>query len=86
MANIVSTWFESDYSTYEQFHGAAYFELEGGELVRNPRYPPPSAFRILTARDQVGISLLPARPLYELIGTEFLGFLNRPGEYPELFL
>jgi len=37
MANIVSTRFESDYSAYEELHGAAYFELEGGGLVKNPR-------------------------------------------------
>lgn len=85
MANIVSTRFESDYSAYERYRGAAYFELEGGELEKNPRYPPVAGVRILVARDQPGIGLLPARPLYELIGTGSLRFLNFPEEYPELF-
>jgi glucose-6-phosphate isomerase len=86
MANIVSTRFESDYSAYERCHGAAYFELEGGALVRNPRYPPKTALvRAMAARDQPGLRHLPDCPLYDLIGTGSLGFLNRPGGYPELF-
>jgi glucose-6-phosphate isomerase len=86
MANIVSTRFESDYSVYEQFCGAACFELEGGELVQNPRYPSAADVRIMAAREQVGIDLLPPLSLYGLIGTGSLGFLNFPEEYPELFL
>jgi glucose-6-phosphate isomerase len=85
MANIVSTRFESDYSQYEQSRGAAYFELEGGALVRNPRYPAAAGIRTLAASEQAGMGHLPARPLYDLIGTASLGFLNRPEDYPELF-
>jgi glucose-6-phosphate isomerase len=85
MANIVSTRFESDYSDYERLGGAAYFELPGGRLVRNPRYPDPGEVRIMAAPEQRGLRLLPASPLYDLIGSESLGFLNRPEEYPELF-
>ena len=85
MANIVSTRFESDYTTYEELHGAAYFELEGGGLVKNTRYPGAADIRIMHAPDQKGLGSLPARPLYNLIGTESLGFLNRPEEYPEIF-
>jgi glucose-6-phosphate isomerase len=86
MANIVSTRFESDYSVYEERRGAAWYELEGGALVRNPRYPPGAApARVMAAGDQTGLAHLPACPLYDLVGTENLGFLNRPEEYPELF-
>jgi glucose-6-phosphate isomerase len=85
MANIVSTRFESDYSMYERLGGAAYFELAGGTLVKNPHYPDTPAVRILKASLQKGLGLLPVCPLYALIGTESLGFLNRPEDYPELF-
>jgi glucose-6-phosphate isomerase len=84
MANIVSTRFESDYTIYELLHGAAYFELEGGALVKNPRYPHAADIHILAASDQKGPGLLPRGSLYDLIGTESLGFLNRPEDYPEL--
>ena len=85
MANIVSTRFESDYSIYERLGGAAYFELAGGRLVKNPHYPDTPAVRTLEASLQGGLGLLPACPLYALIGTESLGFLNRQEDYPELF-
>jgi len=86
MANLVSTRFESDYSAYEELRGAAYFELEGGALRRNPRYPAETApVRVMAARDQPGLRLLPEGPLYDLVGTESLGFLNRPGDYLALF-
>jgi glucose-6-phosphate isomerase len=85
MANIVSTLFESDYSVYERLRGAAYFELEGGGFTRNPRYPDAAGIRTMKAPDQKGTGSLPARPLYDLIRTGSLGFLNRPEDYPELF-
>ena len=86
MANIVSTGFESDYSTYEELRGAAYYELEGGALVRNSRYPAVAApVRLMAGLDQPGLRLLPLGPLYSLISTGSLEFLNRPDEFPELF-
>jgi glucose-6-phosphate isomerase len=86
MANIVSTRFESDYRAYEEHRGAAYYELRRGVLMRNPRYPPGIApVRVMGARDQAGLRHLPSCPLYDLIGTGSLGFLNRPEDYPELF-
>jgi glucose-6-phosphate isomerase len=85
MVNIVSTRFESDYTSYERLRGAAYFELEGGKLVKNPRYPGAAGVRVMHARDQRGLHALPEGPLYDLVGTESLGFLNRPEGYPELF-
>jgi len=44
-----------------------------------------AGIRIIRAPDQKGLGALPARPLYNLVGTECLGFLNRPEEYPEIF-
>ena len=85
MANLVSDRFESDYSVYERMGGAAYFELAGGRLVENPRYRSPAPVRTLEARDQEGPGDLPSGPLYGLVGTGSLGFLNRPEDYPELF-
>ncbi len=86
MANIVSDRFGSDYSAYEELRGAAYYELAGGTLVKNPRYPVSTApVRAMAARDQPGLSLLPSCPLYDLVGREYLGFLNRPEDFPELF-
>jgi glucose-6-phosphate isomerase len=86
MANIVSDRFVSDYSAYDRCRGAAYYELEGGALVKNPRYPATIApVRAMDARDQAGLRHLPDSSLYDLIGTGNLGFLNRPEQYPELF-
>ena len=85
MANIVSTRFESDYSVYERFRGAAYFEIAEDSLMKNPRYPSAAGVRVMHAADQKGPGSLPACQLYDLIGTENLGFLNRPEDYPELF-
>jgi len=39
MANIVSTRFQSEYGIYEELKGGAYYEMEGGEFVKNPNYP-----------------------------------------------
>ncbi|HTY53054.1 MAG TPA: glucose-6-phosphate isomerase family protein [Methanomicrobiales archaeon] len=85
MANIVSTRFESDYSLYERFRGAAFFELEGGRLEKNPRYPAMVQIREMEARDLEGQRTLPAKSLYALVGTGSLAFLNRPEDYPGLF-
>ena len=85
MANIVSTRFESDYSLYERLRGAAYFELAGGRLVKNPRYHATPDIRIFRASEQRGRIFPEAARLYDLIGTESLGFLNSPEDYPGLF-
>ena len=39
MANLVSTAFSSDYTWYDTMHGAAYYELVGGDVSKNPAYP-----------------------------------------------
>jgi len=84
MANIVSTEFESEYAEYEARHGAAWYELSDGTLVRNPAYGPVPPVRrpgqgCLTKRICKG-------PLYDLVGRgDALAFLNFPEQYPSVF-
>jgi glucose-6-phosphate isomerase len=86
MANIVSTAFESDYGDYETLHGAAYYELCTGEMIKNPSYPPVPPVRLLKAGCKKGTHLICKGPLYHLIGDEeALGFLNFPEQYQMAF-
>ena len=39
MANLVSTAFSSDYAWYETMHGAAYYELTRGGVLKKPGLP-----------------------------------------------
>lgn len=39
MANLVSGKFESDYSLFEQKHGACFYEMSDGKIVKNRNYP-----------------------------------------------
>ena len=82
MANIVSTAFESDYGEYESHHGAAYFELSGGELRKNPRYPDVPPVRSVRPKSGTRDPRIFSGPLYSLIGNaEALAFLNNPEHY-----
>lgn len=86
MANIVSTAFESEYAQYESLHGAAYFEMTSGSLVKNRYYETVPPVRHIRPRSGRGDHRIVKGPLYSLIGNEnALAFLNRPEEYPELF-
>jgi glucose-6-phosphate isomerase, archaeal len=87
MANIVSSRFTSDYHGYEDRHGAAYFEMESGEFVKNPAYPEPAALRLVKAQRISDVSGFMNDPLYQLIRDRapVLGFLNFPEEYKALF-
>lgn len=86
MANLVSTEFSSNYGPYQDRRGAAYYEMEGGALVKNPRYPdaPPVRYR-----DPVEVPELRIRRgvgLYDLIGqSRSLAYLNHPEEFMEIF-
>jgi glucose-6-phosphate isomerase len=83
MANIVSTAFESEYGEYETLHGAAYYEMNNGELSKNPHYPQVPLVRYLNAASGHGTHSFWKRPIYEMIGDEdALAFLN----YPERFI
>jgi glucose-6-phosphate isomerase, archaeal len=86
MANIVSTAFESEYGEYESHHGAAYFEMCSGKLVKNPRYPAVPAVRTIRAKSGTLDHRISRGPLYGLIGnTEALAFLNTPEQYAAIF-
>ena len=86
MANIVSTAFESEYTEYETLHGAAYYEMCTGELVKNPSYPGVPPVRILGASCKRGTHRICKGPLYNLIGNEeALAFLNFPEQHQTVF-
>lgn len=83
MANIVSTEFSSEYDEYERYHGAAYYELEGGFIIKNPHYPEIEPLRNIPR--QRATDLLPAGSLSTMIGDNSLNFLNKPEEYGSSF-
>lgn len=86
MANIVSTAFESEYGEYEARHGAAWYELSDGSLVKNPAYEKVPAVRRLGASCRRGTQRICKGPLYDLVGNaQALLFLNRPEEYGPVF-
>lgn len=86
MANLVSTAFESEYAFYERMHGAAWYELAGNRLVRNPHYPDvPSVQEIKSPAP-----LLPAlgivSSLYDMVGNTVIpDMLNHPENYSTTF-
>jgi glucose-6-phosphate isomerase len=82
MANIVSTAFESEYTTYEALHGAAYYEKTGGAHVKNPNYRHASQIRYLGATCGRGTHRFCKGPIYDMVGNEdALMFLNYPERY-----
>jgi glucose-6-phosphate isomerase len=82
MANIVSTAFESEYGGYEVLHGAAYYEMADGELVKNPSYKFVPPVRRITAASGHGSHRFCKGPIYDLIGNEdALLFLNEPERF-----
>jgi len=83
MANIVSTAFESEYGEYETLHGAAYYEMSGGTLVKNPHYPHAPPVRHLDATSGHGKHRFCKKAaIYDLIGDEdALAFLNHPERF-----
>lgn len=86
MANIVSTAFESQYGEYEARHGAAYYELSDGTLVRNPSYSSVPPIRRLGPSCRVGTQRICKGPLYDLVGNpDALCFLNYPEKYLPVF-
>ncbi len=62
LANLVSSAFDSNYQEYKKNRGAAYYYLEGGELVQNPQYIVQKTER-LTAKEMSKQIKLPCRDL-----------------------
>jgi glucose-6-phosphate isomerase len=86
MANIVSTGFESEYGEYETHHGAAYYAMSSGDLIKNPYYPKVPPVRRMGATCGKGIYRFCSGPLYGLVGNEdALAFLNHPEHYRAVF-
>jgi glucose-6-phosphate isomerase, archaeal len=86
MANIVSTAFESEYGEYESHHGAAYFELSSGDLLKNPRYPKVPPVRSVRPKSGNGDHRIARGSLYSMIGNpESLSFLNMPEQFSAIF-
>ncbi|HVP95610.1 glucose-6-phosphate isomerase family protein [Methanoregula sp.] len=87
LANIVSTAFESEYGEYETLHGAAYYVMNDGSIVKNRHYPAVPPVRHIFAgkgRDAAGRACTGS--LYSLIGRRAaLAFLNEPEQYPDTF-
>jgi glucose-6-phosphate isomerase len=87
MANIVSSVFDGEYQGYEDRHGAAFFEMKNGEIMKNPAYPGHIALRMQKAAKIAGESGTISDPLYALIEkrSPILAFLNHPEEFGHLF-
>ncbi|OPY37017.1 MAG: Glucose-6-phosphate isomerase [Methanoregula sp. PtaU1.Bin051] len=82
MANIVSTAFTSEYGAYETLHGAAYYEMTDGELVKNPRYGKVPPVRRIPAASGHGPHRFCRGPIYDLVGNgDALLFLNEPERF-----
>jgi len=82
MANLVSTAFDSEYAFYETMHGAAWYELVGNILVRNPHYPDVPHVQEIKSPAQLFPSLGIVSSLYDTVGnTEIPDMLNHPEKY-----
>jgi len=70
---------------YERKRGAAYYELSDGTFKKNPAYHAVPDLRIINAGKLRGRLHIPEGGMYELIGTDRLGFLNHPEYAADLF-
>lgn len=87
MANLVSTAFESEYGEYETLHGAAYYVMSDGQVIKNLHYPyMPPVRKCTVVKGQGTAGCACTGPIYSLIGdAEALAFLNEPEKYPGVF-
>jgi len=86
MANLVSSEFASNYGPYVELQGAAYYEMEGGALVKNPRYPDTPPVRYCNPVEVPEIGIERGVGLYDLIGRpRSVAFLNHPEQFMEIF-
>jgi glucose-6-phosphate isomerase, archaeal len=87
MANLVSTAFSSEYTFYTTMHGAAYYELNGGKLHKNPIYPQVPEVRTITSHLGVRGIRGTRSSLYSLTGNEDITrWLNNPEQCSDDFL
>lgn len=86
MANLVSSRFSSDYSFYEERHGAAYYMMTGEQMVKNTHYPSVPPFRTRVPSHCTALGMVEGVTLYQLVeGREDLSFLNHPERFIRLF-
>ncbi|RXE55913.1 glucose-6-phosphate isomerase [Methanoculleus taiwanensis] len=86
MANLVSAGVASEYAFYEQMQGGAYYEMEGGVWVRNPRYPAVPPLRVIAAVEVPELGIRHGRGIYEMVSQrEDLAYLNAPEKIPDDF-
>jgi len=86
MANLVSAEFSSNYGPYAEKRGAAYYEMEGGALVKNPCYPDAPPVRYCNPVEVPDLGIEKGVGLYDLIGRpRSVAFLNHPEQFMEIF-
>jgi len=86
MANLVSTEFSSNYAPYAEMRGAAYYEMEVGALVKNPRCPDAPPVRYCDPVEVPELGIEKEVGLYDLIGRpRAVAFLNHPEQFMEIF-
>jgi glucose-6-phosphate isomerase len=86
MANLVSSLFSSDYSPYEERHGAAYYMMLGEQMVKNSHYPAVPPLRSRRPSYSTALGIVEGITLYQLVEERGdLSFLNRPERYTRLF-
>jgi glucose-6-phosphate isomerase len=87
MANLVSTAFTSDYRWYDTMHGAAYYELTGGVVLKNPAYPAvPMLRRVRNIRSMLS-DLGIGDTLYDFVVNDRIAhLLNHPEEFAGFFV
>lgn len=82
MANLVSIAFFSDYAWYDTMHGAAYYELTGGVVQKNPAYPAAPPLRRMKNIRSIIRELGTGNSLYDFVGNERIAReLNNPEYY-----
>jgi glucose-6-phosphate isomerase len=86
MANLVSSRFSSDYTMYEERHGAAYYMMLGEQMVKNPHYPSVPSLSNRKPSHSTSLGIVDGITLYQLVERrEDLSFLNRPERFVRMF-
>ena len=87
MANLVSAGFASEYTFYKQLQGGAYYLMEEGGWVQNPRYPAIPAMRVIPAGEVPKLGIRHGRGIYEMVSERGdLSYLNHPKKIRDCLL
>ncbi len=85
MANLVSAGFASDYTFYEELQGGAYYLMEEGGWVPNPRYPVVPPMHVSDAREVPALGIRHGREMYEMVSRrEDLSYLHDCERIPDI--